>query len=234
VNTRRVLAVGRTESGKSYYLRNAICRRSPRVLHLDVMGEAHKEASPRAVQVEGLRATLDALVVAADYTRWDIWAFIREPDQLQALATRLVYKPTLAEPSLAELLGGLVLECSEVSTLAPLRGTPPDVSGLWSWGRHRGLSIAAATQHPALCDVRVRAMSEYVVLFTLTDAASLRWVRENMGEELVPVVRRLPQGRGVRVEMGTGRAVEFGRDWQLLREWKLGGTPRLSGNLRDG
>jgi hypothetical protein len=192
VKTVRALAVGRTESGKSYLLRNSFCRHQPRVLHLDFAGEARKLPRGDHVVVQGAAATLGALQEAADYEQWDIWAYFPDPAESVKVLKALTYARQIRDQSLSEILGGVMIECSEVAEIAGRRADPK-VSALWTNGRHRDISMAVATQYPRDVHVRVRAQSEHIYLFFLPDEKSAEWVRDNFGRQVADAARTLPR-----------------------------------------
>lgn len=191
MKTIRALAVGVTGSGKSYLLRRSFCRKHPRVLHLDFAREARKEARPDDIVVQGAAATLEALRSAADFDTWDIWAYFPNPRDAVPVLRALTYSRDLRSATLSEILGGVMVECSELVEIAG-RGADPAVMGLWRAGRHSGISIAGATQYPRDVRATVRSQSEHVYVFAMTDELSFEWARQNFGKPAARLVRNLP------------------------------------------
>lgn len=202
MRTVRALAVGVTGSGKSWLLRRSFCRRHPRVLHLDFAREAKKEAGPEDLVVQGAEDTLEALRAAADFERWDLWAYFPDPQESVRVLQALSYSRRLRDPTLSEILGGVMVECSELAEIAG-RGADPAVMALWRSGRHSEISVAGATQYPR--DVRgiVRGQSEHVYVFSLTDELSYEWVRLNFSKGAVELVRALPEHHCMHSRMGS-------------------------------
>lgn len=183
----RVLAVGDTGTGKSYFLSRQILPRYARVIVLDVTGEMwlkRAELGGRAVQVETAAEVVRAVQALAPVrTPWRIYTALTEAETIK-LCEVLVPERIATAPSLSRAVGGLAVYCDELEVLAA-HNAPPIVGGLWNRGRHVSLTIIGATQYPASVKPLVRGASRLFIVGQLSDPNAVDYLRRAGFPEIV-------------------------------------------------
>lgn len=180
--TIRVIATGRTLSGKTEWIWRRYLRRVPRLLIVDTIGEW---ASSRAASVQGAHfttgvdETLDAMTALAPVEQWRIVADL-EREELVELSDILA--PRRIEESPVTPLGGMGIYLDEVDLLVPLGDAR--LGGLWRRGRHVGLSVFAATQRPSSVNKEVSAMVDVYGVLPLDEVRDVAYLRQRFGREL--------------------------------------------------
>lgn len=176
----RVLAVGDTGTGKSYFLSRQILPRYPRVIVLDVTGEMwskRQELGGRALLVEtAAEVVLGVRQLSRAPGPWRVYAAMTAAET-HLLCAALVPERIATAPSLSRAVGGLALYCDELELLAP-HSSPEIVNGLWNRGRHVWLSIIGATQYPASVKPLVRGASRLFVIGQLGDPNAVEYLRK--------------------------------------------------------
>lgn len=177
--TLRVIACGRTLSGKTEWLYRRYLSMEPRLLIVDTIGEwstsRHVEG---AITTSGTADTLAALRDLAEIglTEWVIIADL-DRDELVALMERLA--PRRIGDSPVPALGGMAIYLDEVDLLVPVQDAR--LAGLWRRGRHIGLSVYAATQRPASVSKEVSAMVDVYAVLALDEVRDVDYLRQRFG-----------------------------------------------------
>lgn len=185
-----VTVYGPKGSGKSRFLSDLVAR-VPRVLTLDITGEA-REVYPSALgPFFGLRDTLAALHRAAHFPGWHVIAALDDAE-VPALFARLVPRYDGRTRPLAAALGGIAVECGEVDMIAPSGRTPPEVLSAWRRGRHAGLSLFTATQRPAAAARDVSAQADVIASFQVSEPRDVAFIADMMGSAAAEAVQTLP------------------------------------------
>lgn len=179
--TLRVIATGRTLSGKTEWIWRRYLRRVPRLLIVDTIGEW---AASRAASIAGahftvgVEETLDCIATIAPDDTWRIVADL-EREELVELAD--VLAPRRIEASPVPALGGMAIYLDEVDLLVPLGDAR--LGGLWRRGRHVGLSVYAATQRPSSVNKEVSAMVDVYGVLPLDEVRDVQYLRQRFGRE---------------------------------------------------
>lgn len=159
-----VFGCGPKESGKSTFLYRHFTSKQPRVLTIDVAGEA-ADFNASVIQSYGYADTMRALRYAATGgRRWHV-AAILEPDDVPAVIEVLAPRVRPDRPGFARAVGGLAVECGEIQYLLPNRGTPRPWKNAVALSRHYLLTLLTASQRPALCDRIITSQAN--VLFSM-------------------------------------------------------------------
>jgi hypothetical protein len=223
--TLRALTLGVSESGKNEYNRREFLATAGHILTVDPNGEL--AGQPGIIAAEGYRGTLQALARVAGAPSWHVAAYIPDYSDIVMLSEALLYKKSLAAPSLAQQLGGLVLSSGECAELCPL-AAPSPVTALWRRGRHFGISPVVATQRPADCNIIVRGQSQIITIFRLTDDRSLEWVARNVGGAVADYVAALPLYHSVRWRTNAAECERLDGNYRVIgrvpisRRWGQG------------
>ena len=155
-------ATGKKRSGKSHLLARYATRFKRRVL-VDPVAEFFGVYAG-AYECMKYGEVLDALEDAATVDRWNIVACISPDDTVKLCG---VLAP-LNNPrgGYARAVGGLLLECGEVDTIAPNNaGIAPEVRNLFQRGRHFRVSVVCATQRPRDVHRVVTSQADVIACF---------------------------------------------------------------------
>lgn len=181
--TLRVIATGRTMSGKTEWIWRRYLRHVPRLLIVDTIGEwsSTRAASlEHARHVTGVQATLQALHDAAEFRSWCIVADLDRDETVQVAD---ILAPRRITDSPVPALGGMAIYLDEVDLMVPLGDSR--LAGLWRRGRHVGLSVYAATQRPASVNKEVSAMVDVYALLPLDEVRDVAYLRQRFGRDMV-------------------------------------------------
>lgn len=181
----RVFACGATESGKTTLLRNLLIDRVRRALILDRTGEW----SQSEAVVIGLPALRDELRRCIRARSWRIVASL-DDDEAAELAGILV-PPGNPLAGYCYAIGGMLLADDEIDQFAG-QSAPAVVTGLWQRGRHAGLSIAAASQRPALVHRTVTAQSRWILICATHEPGDLAYLAKLLSADALVQLRELP------------------------------------------
>jgi hypothetical protein len=189
---RIVLVLGRKESGKSTYLRTFWTRHEPRLITLDYTGESatiYPDAIPAYSFTEC--AELLARFIRNDVREWHIVAGMPEPDVAALYGLLVPIDPRV--PSMARALGGVAIECDEVSFVAPLdmpKSSPIVRAALI--GRHHALSQFYATQRPVSVSRMVSSQADVITSLRMHEPRDRRFLRDTVGVAFSEAVYELP------------------------------------------
>lgn len=208
-----VFAIGKTGSGKTYFLRGLV-QRCPRLLVVDVTGDyaelpnvtncrrlADVAARFRAAgPAGGCRIRLEA-----DLDRAAIRALLQDggAEELPAGVAKL--GPGAA--AIAFAAGDVVLVLDELSLFCKAGYVPRPIGLVMTVGRHRSVSLLAGTQRPALVSRTVTAMADYTAFFHLEDPRDIQWASNQLGLERARSLLRLKVGQ--HVGAGDQKAIAF-------------------------
>jgi len=212
----RVIAMGSTESGKSYLLKKFCLTRCPRAVIVDPMGE-HSADVPAGTKLYRVR-TLDELRrtlqrAPREGSRWRVVALIPAS-----------FGPEIAKMLLPEVVEdhnaysyhvrGMALYIEELDKFAPTFA-PEETQGLWRRGRHVGLSVHATTQRPHGVSRSVTAMAGWWIICQTHEPADVDYLAKVLPNEAMACVESLPWQWAVLFSPRT-------RVWYLLnREHKV-------------
>lgn len=188
---------GKRGSGKSYLLARYSAKFPKRIV-LDPLGE-YLGAYEGASECGTLDETIDALEanLLTKAPRWTVVACI-EPSDVAKLAGALAPVGSLSG-GYSRAVGGVVLECGEVDTIAPNNaGIAPEIRNLFQRGRHYRVSVLAATQRPRDVHRVVTSQADALWLFRQHELRDLDYIAKNTSEAVADVVKGLPQYHHVR------------------------------------
>lgn len=178
--TLRVMATGRTQSGKTEWIWRRYLRRLPRLLLVDTIGEwvtkRRESLGPAARHTVGVDETIQAMHDVAEHDQWRIVADL-EREELIEVAD--VLAPRRIERSPVPALGGIGIYLDEVDLLVPLGDSR--LGGFWRRGRHVDLSVFAATQRPSSVNKEVSAMVDVYGLLPLDEVRDVAYLRQRFG-----------------------------------------------------
>jgi len=181
--------------------------RAPRVLTLDIVGEARGTYADGIGPFFGLSDTLRAVQLCATRAvRWHVIAAL-DDDEIPQLFRRLVPPYDGRSVSLSEAVGGLSIECGEVDMVAPNGSAPREVVNAYRRGRHVGLSLLCGTQRPASCARDCTAQADIVATFGTVEPNDVEFWRRTLGGPVSDVVRQLPTYHSVVYQRATGRVL---------------------------
>lgn len=208
-------ASGMTGCGKSQLLWDLFTSRHPRVVSYDPVGDTF-DRNPQAVPVR----TADEFrqhLARATASGCDSWHFVvwGEPEEAAKVLEMLC--PDTAGPqekTLGRLLGGVMFETGEIDTLGANNTAPLSVRvrSRWQRGRHSLLSFGCATQAPALVSRVITGNSKHIYAFGHSEATSLKYFSETIGERAADAIARLQQFAFVHYEKGSMFAEEYRSD----------------------
>lgn len=182
--SRRVIAVGRTLSGKTEWVWRRYVRREPRVLIIDP-GEwrvkHQRGAIPNAMVVSGADGIRDALLEVAE-TRQSHWCIIADADRDELEEVQELLIPAGRwEESPVPRLGGMAIFMDEVDISIPLRDSR--LAGFNRRGRHVGLSVYMATQRPGSVNKEATSMADWIGILSLDEVSDVKYLRDRLGRE---------------------------------------------------
>lgn len=218
-----VTVIGRTGSGKTHLIKERLAPRHRRRITIDLTGEC-AALYPHAYHAIGLRRVFSGLRAWAKMraTAWHMVAVLTS-EEVGELVTRLcpVFDGTTV--ALAELLGGVCLECYEIDVLMPVNGSNRDTSkamrNAYQRGRHAGLSLLCATQRPSQCDRVVTSQSHAVITFRMHEPRDLAWLRDVGGQRFADEARTLGKWCSAWYHADSGRIIVRDPDYRAVREF---------------
>lgn len=224
--TNRVVTVtGRRGSGKSVLIAKRIIPTFPRVVTVDWTGEA-RETYPHATEVYGLAETVDALQEAHERERteqgpgrWHL-IVVCDPGDVGKLCTMLAPRYDGGRtPTLAAVVGGVVLECHEMDVIAPVSGagSAPQVADAIARGRHARLSFVCAAQRPAQVLRLLTSQSDAIYAFRTHEPRDLAWLRQAGGELFADTARELRRYEAARYDAESGTVAVVAGDGSIRR-----------------
>lgn len=155
---------GPKSSGKTTFLYRHFTRHQPRVLTIDVAGEA-VDMNADAIVAAGYADTVRALRFAATKgRRWHVAAVLDRED-IARVGELLAPKIRPDKIGFARAIGGLAVECGETQYILPARGASEHWRNAVALSRHYLLSLLTASQRPSLCDRILTSQAD--VIFSL-------------------------------------------------------------------
>lgn len=208
-------ASGMIRSGKSQLLWDIFTRHHPRVISYDPVGDT-LDRNADAVPVYSFGELRDKVKRAniGGYTNWHFVLACPPSEVPDVLAWLAPPAARFEEKTLARALGGVLFECGECDTIAPNAGIHPAVRAAAQRGRHHLLSLALATQRPALCDRTVTGQCQYVAAFMHSERSDLEYFARLVGENAADEIARLQQFEFVWYRKGDHEATKYDRDRQ--------------------
>lgn len=191
------VVTGKTGSGKTALIAHHIGPRHARRVTLDFTGECRK-LYPHAVEAVGVLRVIDTLRAwdNKNVQRWHLVAALEVPE-VATLVDLFAPKYDGKRRGLAELYGGVALECFELDLIMPVdRSTGETGHAMrhaFARGRHYGLSILAATQRPRMIDRMATAQSSALVTFTMHEPDDIKFLERAGGRAFAELARRLPR-----------------------------------------
>lgn len=144
---------------------------------------------PGARECHTLRQTIDALDDCAGEKRWTVVSCI-DPEQVPKLCRVLAPVGSLGGYSRA--VGGCLLECGEVDTIAPNHaGIAAEVRNLFQRGRHYRISVVCATQRPRDVHRVVTAQADAICAFKQHEPRDLDYLAQCTSVAIADRVRQL-------------------------------------------
>lgn len=185
--SRRVIAVGRTMSGKTEALWRRYLRYEPRLLIIDNGEWRMKHTAGTAklngevVSVYGAAGVADAMLDFAERRihRWTIIADA-DRDELEAIQDVLI-PPGRWEDSPVPDLGGLAIFMDEVDLSMPTKDNR--LSGFNRRGRHVQLSVYMASQRPASVNKECTSQVDFMMILSLDEPRDVDYLRSRLGNE---------------------------------------------------
>lgn len=178
--TLRVIAAGRTLSGKTEWLWRRYLRRHRRLLIVDTIGEWSTSRSAgedviHASGAEDVRAALADVAVMSPHE----WTIVADVDREELVTLTDLIAPRRIDASPVPALGGLAIYIDEVDLMVPVADNR--LAGLWRRGRHIGISVYAATQRPASVSKEVSAMVDIYGVLALDEVRDVEYLRQRFG-----------------------------------------------------
>jgi hypothetical protein len=182
-----IFAFGATGSGKTFFLRGLLGR-VPRLLVVDVTGDyAELERCRTFTRAADVAAAFRVAAggpcrvrFAADLDRAAFRSYTRgqgRGDELPGAIARM--GPAAA--AIAFAARDLVLVLDELALWCTPSSTPEPLKLVATMGRHRGVSILAGAQRPALVSRHVTAQRDLVVYFRLEEPIDLDYAKRRLG-----------------------------------------------------
>lgn len=155
-------ATGKKRSGKSFLLAR-YASAFPRRFIVDVTGE-FSGAYAGAYECMTYGQALDALDDCIGRPRWTVVACLAPADTVKLCA--VLAPENNPRSGFAYAVGGLLLECGEVDTIAPNHGgISGAVRNLFQRGRHARVSVVCATQRPRDVHRVVTSQADVIACF---------------------------------------------------------------------
>ncbi|MEW5917554.1 MAG: hypothetical protein AB1762_14200 [Gemmatimonadota bacterium] len=224
--TSRVIAMGTTESGKSYLLKKFCLTRAPRALIVDPLGEhtADVPAGTRLYMARSIDELRSVLVRAPREGRaWRIVAAVSQ-SAAPAIAKLLVPPVVLDHNAYPYHVRGMALMIEELDLFAPSQ-SDETVEGLWRRGRHCGLSVYATTQRPHGVSRIVTGMANWWVICAIHEPNDVHYLAKVLPADAMRAVEELPWRWAVLFSPRT-RAWYLLDDKHHVRQW--GAPPALA------
>lgn len=182
-----IFAFGATGSGKTFFLRGLV-RRVPRLLVVDVTGDyAALEGCRTMTQAADIAAAFRAagagscrVRYAADLERAALRSYVRgqgRGDELPGTIARM--GPAAA--AIAFAARDVVLVLDELALWCTPNSTPEPLKLVATMGRHRGVSLLAGAQRPALVSRHVTAQRDLMIFFRLEEPLDLDYAKRRLG-----------------------------------------------------
>lgn len=218
------VVVGRTGSGKTQLISRVLAPRHPRRITLDATGECVR-LYPAAHVVGTLADALRALEVWANEERehWHLVAALQPADSAEfARALVPVYSPGVS--ALADDLGGVCVECSELDVYLPVSGANAKQTAAWTTvlarGRHTRCSVIAATQRPHQVARIVTSQASRVIAFRTHEPRDVRWLADVGGPTFAAVAREdLPRFHSVHFHVDDARCEVLDERYRVTRRF---------------
>jgi hypothetical protein len=189
-------AAGPSQCGKSRALWDLMVSKFQRRVSFDFVGEVLR-FNPQAVRVFSYEEFRRELVKAASRPAWHIAISVdhaRIPDIAPKICRLLVPPVTSADrASFSRAVGGICIDCSEADYLAPNGRTTPEVAALFQRGRHDWVSLAMATQHPALVDRQVTNNAQFLLAFQSAESVVLGYWKRTTSAAVAELISELPK-----------------------------------------
>lgn len=219
-----VFGCGPKGSGKTRFLHEMFARRTPRLITLDVVGEAG-ELDPECIQAAGMQELRRALAYCARAgRRWHVAAAL-DREELPALFRVLAPPFASGRTSFARSVGGVALQCSEIDDVAPASGADPEIIAAWRRGRHHCLSIYAATQRPASCARDVSAQADVLFSFATHEPRDLEYLARATSKPVAALVAELPRYHAMYYHRQASRVFLTDQSQRAYRVLSLAGAP---------
>lgn len=181
----RAFACGATESGKTTLLRHLLIDRMKRVLIVDRTGEWAERDGATIIGLPELREELSR---CARLRSWRLVASLDEEEAHQL--ARILVPPSNPLGGYCYAIGGMLLADDEIDQFAG-HGAASSITGLWQRGRHAGLSIAAASQRPALVHRTVTAQSRWLLVCATHEPADLLYLSKLLSPDAFAQLKEL-------------------------------------------
>lgn len=175
----RGCAVGRSGSGKTFWIWRRWIANAPRVLIVDQTGE-WKEKEPHARFANGLPETLRALREAVTRSHWRIVCSL-DPQEIYALCGVLIPVPDI-DKSPVIAMGGFMLYLDEVDLVVPINA-PVEARSIYRRSRHAKLSVLSATQAISNVSKEVTRQCDFIGILAVHEPADVEYLTSLMGSE---------------------------------------------------
>ena len=175
----RGCVVGRTGSGKTYYLWRAWLAHAPRAIIIDQTGE-WRRFEPHARFAFGFSDTLAGLREVARRPAWRVVATLSNQELYQLIDVLIPVPNIVASPVLA--LGGVTLYLDEVDLVIP-SVAPDSARSINRRSRHAGLSVLSATQRISNVSKEVTSMADFLGILALHEPADVDYLESLLGRE---------------------------------------------------